>query len=222
VAGLLGARLGGLISLDLPVAPGFVVGTAAWHLCHLCGDRCDLPAALVEQVREALGELDRGVLTVRAAPPMQAVAAGLPRTTKADQLEEVLRSLIEHAGVPIAVVVQARTSAEGSPPSGCGRAFTRDPLRGTVWPTGEFRCGRSVMSLDALSRRLPAAGLQLRAALARVESLHRTVCEVSFTIEEGRLWIDDARPVRHSRAAAQRIAHAGIGATPASAAGLGS
>ena len=91
-----------------------------------------------------------------------------------------------------------------------------------MWPTGEFRSGRSVMSLDALSRRVPAAGLQLRAALARVESLHRTVCEVSFTIEAGRLWIDDARPVRHSRAAAERIAQAGLGATPAPAAGPGS
>ena len=65
---------------------------------------------------------------------------------------------------------------------------------------------------------MPAAGLQLRAALARVESLHRTVCEVSFTIEAGRLWIDDARPVRHSRAAAERIAQAG----PRRYAGVGS
>ena len=119
------------------------------------------------------------------------------------------------------MIVQARTYAEGKPPSGHGRAFTRDPLRGTVWPTGEFRSGRSVMSLDALSRWLPAVGLQLRAALARVESLHRSVCEVSFTLEAGRLWIDDARPVRHSRAAADRLAQSGLSA-PAPAAGLGS
>ena len=221
VAGLLGARLGGMISLDLPVAPGFVVGTAAWHLCRLYGDGWDLPAALVEEVRDALGALDRSVLTVRPAPSL-AVAPGVPRTTHADQLEDVLRSLIEHAGVPIAVIVQGRASADGRAPSGHGRAFTRDPLRGTVWPSGEFRSGNSLVSLDALSRRAPAAGLQLRAVLARVESLHRTVCEVSFTIEAGRLWIDDVRPVRHSRAAAERIAQAGLGATPASAAGPGS
>ena len=112
-------------------------------------------------------------------------------------------SIIGDSRVPTAVVVQARSSAEGKPPSGQGRAFTRDPLRGTVWPTGEFRSGRSVMSLDALSRWVPAAGLQLRSALARIESLHRSVSEVSFTLEAGELWIDDARPARHSRAAAR-------------------
>jgi hypothetical protein len=142
-------------------------------------------------------------------------------------VEAALGSIVARAGVPTAVIVQVRTYAEGPSPSGHGKAFTRDPLRGTVWPTGEFRNGRSVMSLDSLSRWVPAAGVQLRAALARVESLHRSVCEVSFTIEAGRLWIDDARPVRHSRAAADRIAQAGLGEraprfTPAQAAGPGS
>jgi hypothetical protein len=164
---------------------------------------------------------------VRAAPARRTVAPGLPRTIHAEQLEAVLRAMIEHAGVPTAAIVQARTDAEGTPPSGHGRAFTRDPLRGTVWPTGEFRSGRSVMSLDALSRWVPAAGVQLRATLAAVESLHRSVCEVSFTIEAGRLWIDDAGPVRHSRAAADRIAQAGLAepaprVTRAPAAGPGS
>jgi hypothetical protein len=202
--------LGALISLDLPVAPGFVLGTTAWHLCRVYGVGSGLPAPVAEEVRCGLGELDQRVLRVRAAPALPAAAPGPPRTTRADQLEAVLRSLIEHATVPTAVIVQDRLGAEGGSPSGHGRAFTRDPLRGTVWPTGEFRSGRSVMSLDALSRWVPAAGVHLRAALSAVESLHRTVCEVTFTIEAGRLWIDDARPVRHSRGAADRIAETGL------------
>ena len=210
VAGLLGARLGGLISLDLPVAPGFIVGTAAWHLRRLDANGRDLPATVAGEVRHGLAELDQRVLAVRAAPILPSVAPGPPQTTHAEQLEAVLGAMIARAGVPTAVVVQARSDAGGRPPSGHGRAFTRDPLRGTVWPTGEFRSGRSVMSLDAMSRRAPAAGVQLRAALAGAESLHRSVCEVSFTIEAGRLWIDDARPVWHSRAAAERIAQAGL------------
>ena len=76
------------------------------------------------------------------------------------------------------------------------------------------------MTLDELNRWVPAAGLQLRSALSRVESLHRSVCEVSFTLEAGGLWIDDARPVRHSRAAADRLAQSGL--RPAPAAGPGS
>jgi len=145
----------------------------------------------------------------------------------AQQLEVALRTLVVRAGVPTAVIVQARTDAEGRPPSGSGRAFTRDPQDGTVWPVGEFRSGRTVMSLDGLSRWVPAAGVQLRAALSRVESLQRSVSEVRFTLEAGRLWIDDAKPARHSRAAAEGVAQSGLGEPaprlrPARAAGPGS
>jgi hypothetical protein len=253
VAGVLGARLGGLISLDLPVAPGFVIGTAAWRLWRVYGPSWDLPVSVTEEVRQGLAEIDGGLLAVRAAPTATGVAPGppaidvgltdssfetlakrtslgyarrsfrqllLPQASRAEQLEAALRPIIRDSGVPTAVIVQARTYAEGKPPSGQGRAFTRDPLSGTVWPTGEFRSGRSVMSLDAFSRWVPAAGLELRAALSRVESSHRGVCEVSFTLEAGRLWIDDARPARHSLAAAERIAESGL--TPTPGAGLGS
>ena len=253
VAGLLGARLGGLISLDLPVSPGFVLGTAVWHLFRLYEDGRHLPATVAEEVHRALEELDVGLLAVRAAPATRDAAPGppvldvglsdssfealaartslgyarrsyraleLPRATRSEQLDAALSSILERATGPTAVIVQARTFAEGKPPSGQGRAFSRDPLRGTVWPTGEFRSGRSVMSLDALSRWVPPVGVQLRSALSRAESLHRSVCEVNFTVEAGRLWIDDARRVRHSRAADESIAEAGL--TPAPAAGLGS
>jgi hypothetical protein len=254
VAGLLGARLGGLISFDLPVAPGFVIGTAAWQLYRLCEPGWDVPASVLEEVGRALSELDGApLLAVRAAPAVPGVAGapplldvGLsdhsfdalakrtslgyarrsyraleqPRATRAEQLEAALQSIVEQAHVPTAVIVQARTYAEGKPPAGRGRAFTRDPKHGTVWPTGEFRSGRSVMSLDALSRCAPGVGVELRAALGRVESLHASVCEVCFTLEAGRLWIDDAQPTRHSRAAADRLAQSGL--TRERAAGLGS
>ena len=215
------------ISLDLPVAPGFVLGTAAWHLYRLCGDGRELPATVVEEVRGALGELDRGVLTVRAAPTVRGVAPGLPGRRPPSSVEAALRSMLAHAGVPTAVIVQARTRRGQATRPGTAGPSPAIRCAGRCGRRGEFRSGRSVMSLDALSRWVPAAGVQLRAALSRVESLHRSVCEVSFTVEAGRLWIDDARPVRHSRAAAERIAQAGLGepaprVTPAPAAGPGS
>lgn len=228
VAGLLGARLGGLIGLDLPVAPGFVVGTAAWHLSRLLGAGCELPPIVAQEVRQALGELDgHPPLAVRAAPAMPGAAACPPvlDVDLPEQLEVALWSLIEPARIPTAVIVQARTDADGKPPSGHGHAFTRDPQHGTVWPVGEFRSGRTVMSLDDFSRCRPAAGVQLRAALSRVESLQRGVSEVRFTLAAGRLWIDDAKPARHSRAAAESVARAGLGEArlrPARAAGPGS
>ena len=81
VAGLLGARLGGLVSLDLPVAPGFVIGTAAWHLWRVCGPGWDLPASVAEEVDSALAELDGGALTVRAAPVVAAPRPARPCST---------------------------------------------------------------------------------------------------------------------------------------------
>ena len=174
-------------------------------------------------MRDALGRADRRPADGAPGAVAGGVAPGLPRTTHADQLEDVLRSLIEHAGVPIAVIVQGRTSADGRVSVRARPGLHPRPVRAArSWPSGEFRSGDSVMSLDALSRRAPAAGLQLRAVLARVESLHRTVCEVSFTVDAGRLWIDDVWPVRHGRAAAERTRKAGLAATPASAAGPGS
>ena len=93
VAGRLGARLGGLISLDLPVAPGFVIGTAAWHLSRLLGEAWELPATVAEEVRGALGELDGDLVTVRAAPARPGVAGGPPWATPGERLEAVLESI---------------------------------------------------------------------------------------------------------------------------------
>ena len=193
VVGVLGARLAELVALELPVAPGFVVGTAAWHLARLVGDGWGLPETVAEPVRAARAALDGSPpLLLRAAPATPGVAAAPARAVgRGEPLEPALQALIAGAPTPTAVVVQAEADPEGR-----GTAYTRDPLGGGVWPTGRYRAGRSTVDLDRLSRRLPAVGLELRRALARVESAHGCVCEVDFTLAGGRLWVDDARPLR--------------------------
>lgn len=198
VVGALGARLGKLASVDVPVAPGFVVATAAWHLTRLMGDGWGLPGAVSEQVDAALAELAGDApVTVRAAPVLPEAAAGAPTLTRRDELEGVLRAELEAAPLPSAVVVQRRAHAVDGAPSGRGVAYTRDPVGGGVWPVGRFRWGASTIDIDIdeLSRRLPAVGIALRSALARIESLDRDLRRVSFTLEDGRLWFDDAEPV---------------------------
>jgi hypothetical protein len=230
VVGALGARLGGLASLDVSVSPGFVVGTAAWRLYRVFGDDWGLPAAISEQLAEALAAFDEQVLfSVRAAPSARDAAAARPlvevglhdgnldalarRTSlrfarkayrtigvagrsRLEQLEAALKTLLDAAPAPTAVVVQARTYAEGRPPSGCGVAYTRDPVGGGVWPVGTFRSAHTEMDIDAVSRCQPALGIELRSALARVESLHDDVRRVTFTLEAGCLWFEDAEPLR--------------------------
>jgi pyruvate, orthophosphate dikinase len=244
VVGRRGARLGGLISLGLPVAPGFVIGTAAWQLDRLLGGDLGLPVSVAEEIAHALEQLDDELLlSVAPAPAGPGVTAadaildvglgertfatlarrtslgharrafralGAPRAGRLGQVEAALRRLFDAAATPTAVIVQARTYAEGRRPAGRGTALTRDAANGAVWPTGEFRTGRSAMDLDELSRWLPPVGVELRAALARVESLHKAVCEVDFTLEDGRLWFDDARPARRSAQSARWLADVGL------------
>ena len=203
VVGLLGACLGGFLSLDLPVAPGFAIGTAAWHLDRVCGADWGLPETVSEQVGEALAELDtEGPVWVRASPLS---GRDGERWVRAPELEGAVQQLFDRSALPTAVVVQAR-----APAGGWGKALTRDPLRGTVWPTGEFRTVESAMDLDAFSRWMPQVAVELRSGLGRIESLYKTVCEVSFSLADGTLWFDDARPLRHSPEAGRRLTEAGL------------
>jgi hypothetical protein len=193
VVGTLGARLSELVALELPVAPGFVVGTGAWHMTRMIGEGWGLPETVAEPVRAAREQLDGAPpLVVRPAPAVGGAEAAPARAVGRDEpLEPAIQALLAASPTPTAVVVQARAYPEGR-----GTAYTRDPLGGGVWPTGEYRTARSTVDLDRLSRRLPAVGLELRRALARVESAHGCVCALDFTLAGGRLWVDDARPVR--------------------------
>jgi hypothetical protein len=229
VVGALGARVGELASVNVPVSPGFVVGTAAWHLDRVLGDDWGLSAAISEEVAAALAQFDEDILfSVRAAraaanasagPPLLDVglhegnfgalarrtslgyarrayrAVAPPPKVRLEQLEAAVKASLQAARAPSAVVVQACTYAQGRPPAGRGVAYTRDPVSGGVWPVGTFRSTRCSMDIDAFSRRQPAVGIELRVALARIESVHDDVRRVSFTLEGGRLWFDDAAPV---------------------------
>jgi hypothetical protein len=203
MAGRLGACLGRLLSVDLPVAPGFVIGIAGWSLTRVGGVGGALPAAVVDEIREAASELDaREPLWVRAAPLS---GRGPERWVPCGELDLAVHEVFVAARLPVAIVVQARARARGH-----GTAVTRDPRRGTVWPSGEFRSDGHAVDLDALSRRSPEIGVQLRSGLGRIESLYKDVCEVSFSLAGERLWFDDIRRLRHSREAAQQLVDIGL------------
>jgi hypothetical protein len=213
VVGLRGSRLAALASLDLAIAPGFVIGTGAWHLARLLGG-AGLPVTVSEQLTAAAAGLAGAPrLSVSPAPVASdhaAEAAVRVDGGDVERIEAATRRLLHAAVTPVAVIVQACGAADPRPPSGTGIAFTRDPLSGAVWPSGEFRTGDAVMDLDAFSRRLPEAGIELRRALARIESLHRAVCEVRFTLVGGRLFFDDAKPAPPSARSAGWLAEAGL------------
>jgi pyruvate,orthophosphate dikinase len=117
-----------------------------------------------------------------------------------------------------AVVVQLMAFGNRDASSGSGVAFTRDPSTGAKGAYGDFLfCaqGEDVVSgehdtlpLSALNERLPAVADQLQRVFSTLERHVRDLCDVEFTVEEGKLWILQTRPGQRSGRAAVRIATA--------------
>jgi pyruvate,orthophosphate dikinase len=115
-----------------------------------------------------------------------------------------------------AVTVQAMVYGNGGPSSGAGVAFSRDPSTGGAQPVidvlfdaqgEEVVSGRRTPETEGtLDRQMPAIAQELRAILRRLEREFCDVQDIEFTIEEGRLWILQARSAKRTPRAALRIA----------------
>lgn len=115
-----------------------------------------------------------------------------------------------------AVTVQAMVFGNRGERSGTGVAFSRDPSTGAPGPVGDFLAGaqgedvvdgtRSTERLDALARRWPDVWAELVELTARLEHELDDAVDVEFTVEEGRLWILQARRAKRSPLAELRIA----------------
>jgi pyruvate,orthophosphate dikinase len=128
----------------------------------------------------------------------------------------------QHKGISddigTAVVVQLMVFGNRGESSGSGVAFTRDPSTGTTGAYGDFLFtaqGEEVVSgehdtlpLSALEERLPSVAGELRAVFSILERDTCDLCDVEFTVEQGKLWILQTRPGQRSGRAAVRIATA--------------
>jgi pyruvate, orthophosphate dikinase len=115
-----------------------------------------------------------------------------------------------------AVTVQAMVFGNRGPTSATGVAFTRNPATGEPALYGDILFnaqGEDVVagthateSIDALDARLPEVAGELRAYAARLERHYGDLCDIEFTIEDGRLWMLQARIGKRSPQAALRMA----------------
>ena len=115
-----------------------------------------------------------------------------------------------------AATVQSMVFGNRDENSGTGVAFTRNPSSGDPEPYGDFMrnaqgedvvAGTSITQpLEELDATFPAAAAQLREVLARLERHFRDMCDIEFTIEQGRLWMLQTRRGMRTGAAALRIA----------------
>lgn len=115
-----------------------------------------------------------------------------------------------------AVNVQAMVFGNRGGDSGTGVVFTRDPSTGEARRYGDYlprAQGEDVVAgtahtcdIGALAADLPTVWAELDAALDRLEQHYADVCDVEFTVEQGRLWVLQTRVGKRSAVAAVRTA----------------
>lgn len=125
------------------------------------------------------------------------------------------REGISH-GLGTAVNIQAMVFGNKGEDSGTGVGFTRDPSTGANSPYGDFLVnaqGEDVVAgthttedIDAMRERFPSIYDELVGVFERLEAHYRDMCDVEFTIEQGKLWILQTRVGKRTGAAALRLA----------------
>jgi pyruvate,orthophosphate dikinase len=115
-----------------------------------------------------------------------------------------------------AVNVQTMVFGNKGDDSGTGVAFTRNPSTGENVPYGDFlknAQGEDVVAgiritepLDAMGREFPGPHEQLLALMKQLENHYRDMCDIEFTIEQGRLFMLQTRVGKRTAAAALRMA----------------
>ena len=114
------------------------------------------------------------------------------------------------------VVVQAMVFGNRGPDSGTGVLFTRNPATGERALYGDVMFdaqGEDVVAgthaterISVLDERMPAIAGELRDHADRLERQYADMCDIEFTIEDGRLWLLQVRVGKRSPQAALRIA----------------
>jgi pyruvate,orthophosphate dikinase len=100
--------------------------------------------------------------------------------------------------------------------SGTGVAFTRDPSTGAPEPYGDYLPNaqgedvvagiRNTLTLDDLAQRHPKQHAELLDIMRTLESHFRDLCDIEFTIEQGKLWMLQTRVGKRTPEAAFTIA----------------
>jgi len=126
----------------------------------------------------------------------------------------------DHEGIPhdlgTAVNVQSMVFGNKGDDSGTGVAFTRDPATGENVRYGDFLAnaqGEDVVAgirvtehLDAMGGHFPEGHRRLLEVMDLLEKHYRDMCDIEFTIEQGKLFILQTRVGKRTAAAALRMA----------------
>jgi pyruvate,orthophosphate dikinase len=157
-----------------------------------------------------------GVLLENPIQQLEAAAEAVYRSWTSDRARTYRR--IEHLESlrGTAVTIQAMVFGNRGLSSAGGVAFSRDPSTGSATPVIDILFesqGEDVVSgarnpetEEAMARFAPAPTRLLREILKRLEQEFADVQDVEFTVEDGKLWILQARPAKRTPQAALHFA----------------
>jgi len=151
-----------------------------------------------------------------------------PKDQLQDAIEAVFRSwngdkarvYREHEGIAddlgTAVNVQSMVFGNKGDDSGTGVAFTRNPATGEQHSYGDFLANaqgedvvagiRATESLDAMANDFAESHAQLVQVMEQLERHYRDMCDIEFTVEQGRLFMLQVRVGKRTAAAALKMA----------------
>ena len=115
-----------------------------------------------------------------------------------------------------AVNIQSMVFGNLSEDSGTGVAFTRNPSTGEIGSYGDYLqkaqgedvvAGiRTPLSLDEFGELIPHVHAELERIMKLLENHYKDLCDIEFTVENGKLWILQTRVGKRTAEAAFRIA----------------
>jgi pyruvate, orthophosphate dikinase len=177
--------------------------------------------AFAEECRRRFVESFRSIVGVSDVPddPWQQLRFAIEAVFRSWQSDRA-RTYREKEGIPddlgTAVTVQAMVFGNRGSDSGTGVLFTRNPATGEHELFGDILFdaqGEDVVAgthqtepIAVLDTRLPEVAAELRSAADRLERHYADLCDIEFTIEDGKLWLLQVRVGKRSPQAALRIA----------------
>jgi pyruvate, orthophosphate dikinase len=116
-----------------------------------------------------------------------------------------------------AVNVQSMVFGNKGDDSGTGVAFTRNPANGDPHPYGDYLPNaqgedvvagiRNTLKLDQMGEVQPRAWEELQEHMRTLERHYRDMCDIEFTVEQGKLWLLQTRIGKRTAFAEWIMAH---------------
>ncbi len=185
-------------------------------LAQVSGD-----AAFAKACRDRLQTMYREIVGAADVPAdswlqLRAAVEAVFRSWDSDRARSyrAKESIPEDLGT--AVVVQAMVFGNRGADSGTGVLFTRNPATGENLLYGDVLFGaqgedvvagtHATEPISVLDERMPDVATELRSYADRLEQHDRDICDIEFTIEQGRLWMLQNRVGKRTAQAACRAA----------------